>query len=559
MDTTILLPIIQMTFFILFSLFVYNIFERARIDDEKSYFAALINVVLFPIRKCRLGVFGNGDKICFEKLMEAAMKRTQLRDFGDNLLGFVDAHKTISDLDFYKALKFSNIGFLTASSELSQTLVRRLNFIQCLKENPAISHVRIESPVFVFGLGRSGTTYLHRLLALDPEVRSPSMWELVNPIPRGEVLALSEADPELMKQDRSERAKFIRNLIKQRNILGDDSLKGLHEIGADLPEECLFALSNDLPLSFHYMYSCLLNKAAFIDGIPAQQVTTAYASYKKILQLLSLQRDRAEGATVPIFEPEEEDGSKMDEGQPPRARRTGPPTNPPTRRWVLKCPLHIFFLRSLAHVFPDAKMVWAHRHPIPTVSSMCTLLTAMRKLYYEKDREEVLRGQGLGVRVGEECTGTAQDKDLGRRVEEMAAFALTQAPLDLAATGLPCAHVLFDDLVADPLGVVRAVYQQFGWEVSPAFESAVLSYVAENTRSRAAIHGTKANEGGKGNDTNKDPNRRSDKGSNSGAASSASAYALNLGSFGLSDHHLTTGKTYGSYIRTFRIKRSGYK
>ena len=31
----------------------------------------------------------------------------------------------------------------------------------------------VDEPVFVTGLGRSGTTLLHELLALDPEVRSP--------------------------------------------------------------------------------------------------------------------------------------------------------------------------------------------------------------------------------------------------------------------------------------------------------------------------------------------------------------------------------------------------
>ncbi len=35
---------------------------------------------------------------------------------------------------------------------------------------------------------------------------------------------------------------------------GDRTLDDFHEIGYDLPEECLFALSDEMPLSFHYVY-----------------------------------------------------------------------------------------------------------------------------------------------------------------------------------------------------------------------------------------------------------------------------------------------------------------
>jgi hypothetical protein len=28
------------------------------------------------------------------------------------------------------------------------------------------------------------------------------------------------------------------------------------------------------------------------------------------------------------------------------------------RRWMLKCPMHMFFIKELGKAFPDAKLIW---------------------------------------------------------------------------------------------------------------------------------------------------------------------------------------------------------
>ena len=48
-------------------------------------------------------------------------------------------------------------------------------------------------PIVVLGLPRSGTTFLHRLLALDPANRGVPLWELVRVLPDGGVV---EGEPD---------------------------------------------------------------------------------------------------------------------------------------------------------------------------------------------------------------------------------------------------------------------------------------------------------------------------------------------------------------------------
>ena len=81
------------------------------------------------------------------------------------------------------------------------------------------------------GLGRSGTTYLHHLVSLDPVVRAPIMWELMKPVPKVGTVTASQHFA-----DRKERAEKVKKVLC---VGGDRTLDDFHEIGYDLPEECL--------------------------------------------------------------------------------------------------------------------------------------------------------------------------------------------------------------------------------------------------------------------------------------------------------------------------------
>jgi hypothetical protein len=122
--------------------------------------------------------------------------------------------------------------------------------------------------------------------------------------------------------------------------MGDKTMEGLHEIDHNLPEECLLYLSDQLPWSFHNIYTCLRERPYFQATIGlvneqgertrSAQGVKAFESYKRCLQVLSLQTgQRVEGD-----------------------------------HWVLKCPLHCFFVKELVEVFPDAKLIWCVPHAI---------------------------------------------------------------------------------------------------------------------------------------------------------------------------------------------------
>lgn len=291
---------------------------KSKIDyPEKSLFYCFLNSCMFPLRILKLGPFKHG-KVTLEKAMKYAMRKTKLQDFGDTT--FADSYGLITNTPDHQALKLTNLGHIMYRLELNMSMCRRLKFHQVLKDIPAILDVKVPTPVFVMGLPRTGTTFLHRLMSLDPQVRAPLLWELLSPVPGH----LGPSSAPHFAEDREKRAKFIRKLISDREKMGDHAMEHIHEIGADLPEECLMALSDEIPVHLSFLYSDYVRHDVFFNKIDYERVKNAYAYYRKVLQLLSYQIGEADKP----------------------------------RRWTLKCPIHLYYIKELAAAFPDAKLVW---------------------------------------------------------------------------------------------------------------------------------------------------------------------------------------------------------
>lgn len=84
-----------------------------------------------------------------------------------------------------------------------------------------------------------------------------------------------------------------------------------------------------------------------------------------------------------------------------------------------------------------------HRHPVSAVPSLCSLVKAVHQVYYEPSCRD--------------------DAAAGRSIANMTAKYLKLVPQDIQQSGLDCAHVIYNELISDPVNVVRSIYKQFGW------------------------------------------------------------------------------------------------
>jgi hypothetical protein len=133
------------------------------------------------------------------------------------------------------------------------------------------------------------------------------------------------------------------------------------------------------------------------------------------------------------------------------------------RRWVLKNPSHLFALDALLAAYPDALVIQTHRSPRTAIASACSLAAHA--------------SAGWSPRFTGGVIGQTQ-LDLWAR--GLSVFTAERARHDPARFY----DVRYDDLVADPVGTVEAIYGYFGLPLTGAAADAVRSLAAASPRAQ---------------------------------------------------------------------------
>ncbi len=189
--------------------------------------------------------------------------------------------------------------------------------------DPTILDEVITEPIFVVGTGRSGTSILHELLALDPASRVPLTWELLHP---GDAAG---TDAETARAAGHGVHAFWADL--------QPAYDAMHHNDGDEPNECIFATMLEF---LSDQWGGTYEIPTYSAYLVATDQTEAYRYHRRVLQ--TLQR-----------------------------RRRG-------ERWVLKAPSHLGQLRTLFRVYPDARVVQIHRDPLQSVASTISLMGTIR-------------------------------------------------------------------------------------------------------------------------------------------------------------------------------------
>jgi hypothetical protein len=263
-------------------------------------------------------------KLEAETLLCAAQRRTGLDDFGD--FSFLDPLQHLLDALADQA-SLSVVGRIAARWDAVRFLMNLLRLRAEEARTPGILQQRIDRPVFITGLPRSGTTFLHRLLMADPANRAPLVWQTIYPYP-----PVDGPDRRIAQVTRQLRA-FERLAPR---------FHGLHPLFATSPQECSEITAHVFrSLRFDTTYH-IPSYRSWLDG--AGHVP-AFRFHKRFLQHMQ-QQDVAAGKGA--------------------------------GRWVLKCPDHVFALDAIRTVYPNARLVFVHRDPVNVLLSVARLTEVIR-------------------------------------------------------------------------------------------------------------------------------------------------------------------------------------
>jgi hypothetical protein len=228
---------------------------------------------------------------------------------------------------FIKALdeeaNLTLMGRLMTRSDILAALEARLRIEDTYRQHPEIDDLDADSPVWIIGSGRSGTSAMINYLSLDPDFNSVRTWEALFPCPPPEA-ATYDSDPRIALAD---------GRMEMWNRVTPE-LKSMHEFDGRVPTELIQVES----LSFQS--NGWMDLYGFVPSFDAylkpHNYCNALSYAKRVLKLLQWKNRR--------------------------------------RGWVVKSPDCMRYLPEVYKVFPGTQLVWMHRDPIKCVASMVSLV-----------------------------------------------------------------------------------------------------------------------------------------------------------------------------------------
>ena len=295
--------------------------------------------------------------------------------------------------------------------QVQRMLTGRLRIALDRQTIPAIAQVKIERPIFVIGLPRTGTTLLHALLAEDPQVHAPQSWHMLSPSPppgAGPVAAGRIAHAQRTIED-------WMHFCPAQKMMHPYIDKGAYQLTED---EEVYGLDFRNVYPFHYYHVPTADFGVRLGADDEQGALGAYQFHREFLQHHQWNTDRT--------------------------------------RWVCKSPSAQGQLDTIFAVYPDALCVWAHRPLGEIYASNVALRAAVFDTISGRPNDWNSRSQAI-----------AESMKAG--IDKMLAQDLLDDPRIL--------HLPFRELAADPLGVVRKVYDWAGLEVSNDFAGRVQTWL----------------------------------------------------------------------------------
>jgi Sulfotransferase family len=294
-------------------------------------------------------------------------------------------------------------------------LWNRLRVIDYVKHHPEIADERINRPLVVLGLPRTGTSLASYLLDQDPRRRSLLTWEAEDSVPPSTPDTL-RSDPRCLKK-KAELAALAEGL-KAANI------PMVHWDEADGPTECMFVQNQDFKA---YLWEAFMPTPDYAEWLLTTDMTSTYAYERVVLQLL---QSRAPGT------------------------------------WSLKMPSHAVHIDALLAAFPDARIVWAHRDPFTAAASFLRLNYLSRAVMGADLDVDVVVGNVLR-QLRAHVTRPLQTR---KRIGDDRFFDLHYA-----------------DLMRDPIGVMRALYDWAGDDLTAGTERAMLRWLQQHPQDRHGV------------------------------------------------------------------------
>ena len=218
----------------------------------------------------------------------------------------------------------NGMGRMLFRNDMVRYASNRLRVEDLVRQHPEILDIRIDRPIIILGMPRTGTTHLVNMIASDKRLRSMPYWESLQPVP-------DPARPDTRLADAEAAWAMLDAVLPMQKNVHELSPHHIHE---EIELQMLDFSS--------YMIEWGSRPFRWRDWYLSNDQTSSYRYLRKVLQVLTFLR--------------------------------GP------NRWVLKSPGHLEQMGPLMAAFPDATIVMTHRDPAAVIASCLTMNTYIDRL-----------------------------------------------------------------------------------------------------------------------------------------------------------------------------------
>lgn len=210
--------------------------------------------------------------------------------------------------------------------------INRLEGLKWLGDYPEIAEEKLDAPVFLMGLPRSGTTYFQYLFDRDPRFRLIRTWQATMPNPPPGLF------PETVA---TRRAAWVESRKHHPTFEG---FEALHLYDQDGSDECHAFLQQSYGAAgLHNLF----HVPDYFDWLMDElDLAATYRVHKRQLQLLQHRQE--------------------------------------PKPWALKYPNHVIAMNEILQVYPDARFVMTHRDTVQVVASIAKMTFNLRGIRTEK-------------------------------------------------------------------------------------------------------------------------------------------------------------------------------
>jgi hypothetical protein len=285
-------------------------------------------------------------------------------------------------------------------------------------------------PLIICGFPRTGSTLLYNLLACDPNCRAPFLVDMyIKCVP-----PISRSDVDERERRRLEDKKYLEvcnQLMNQQN--------NFTQSHPDFPiEEDLIILQHAGLQPVVSLTSAMYQSEPETWLYDKTNKDFVYAYHEMFLRVMNS-------------------------------------VDKPSSHWLLKAPVHTFYFDTLLRQYPHAALIMMHRSLDEVVPSLCQLGSTFG-FYFDKNNS-----------AGQQILKARMLQSIDKAMECILEFrAGKNDKHDQVRKNI--FDVMYDDLMKDPVAIVRQIYDHFGLRWSQEFETAMYAWLHDNPQGKQGRH-----------------------------------------------------------------------